>query len=665
MCGIVGIAPRDGTPVSRAILAEMVARIRHRGPDGEGLFVDDQVGLGHARLSIIDPRGGHQPMANSDGSVRVVFNGEIFNYRELRQGLIQRGHRFVTASDTEVIVHLYEEHGDRFMDHLNGQFAIAIWDCKRRALLLVRDRVGIRPLYYVDTPRALIFASEAKALFADPRVAAEIDLSSLAEVFTFWAPLDGRSIFAGVRSVPPGHVLKVEGGHRCLRRYWDWSFPEVGDYDPRPLPELVDGFRELFEDSVRLQLQADVPVAAYLSGGLDSSYVAATASRLHASELRTFSLRFTDAEFDEGPYQTAARAVTGDAHTEVLCHASSIAENFPKAIWHAEVPVLRTAPVPMMLLAEQVRAHGSRVVLTGEGADEILCGYDLFKEGRIRRFCARQPQSEARAALFGRLYPYLRHSPVAAPAYARRFFSQGAQYQDAPYFAHIPRWQTTRKICQYLSEDALAEIARRPLYADLEAQLPQSIRGWASLNQDQYVEAHTLLSGYLLSAQGDRMAAAHGIESRVPFLDHRLIEYCNRLPPRYKLMGLNEKFLLKQAAAGVVPDRVRLRPKQPYRAPDSASFFSNGEAVDYVQYLLSEDRLRAVGYLNAAAVGKLVEKCRRGRAIGFGDNMAFVGLLSLMLLDEQFVRGRMVPGSQEFGATTIDRSERELIYAAS
>ncbi|HET9122590.1 MAG TPA: asparagine synthase C-terminal domain-containing protein, partial [Acidiferrobacteraceae bacterium] len=414
-----------------------------------------------------------------------------------------------------------------------------------------------------------------------------------------------------------------------------------------------------------LQLQADVPVAAYLSGGLDSSYVAATASRLHGADLRTFSLRFTDAEFDEGEYQSAARAATGPNHTEVLCQAATIAQEFPKAIWHAEVPILRTAPVPMMLLAEQVRASGSRVVLTGEGADEILCGYDLFKEGRIRRFCARAPESQARAALFGRLYPYLKHSPVAAPAYARHFFNQGAEYRDAPYFAHIPRWQTTRRMTQYLSEDARAEIARHPLYADLEARLPLGIRRWATLNQDQYVEAHTLLSGYLLSAQGDRMAAAHGIESRVPFLDHRLIEYCNRLPPRYKLMGLNEKYLLKQAAAGVVPDRVRLRPKQPYRAPDSASFFRNEEAVDYVQYLLSEDRLRSVGYLNAAAVGKLLEKCRQGRAIGFGDNMAFVGVLSLMLLEEQFVQGRMVPADSDRAVQRIYRNDRELAYAAS
>lgn len=638
MCGLAGIAGINGAAPDVSVLGAMTSQLGHRGPDGNGRYEDGQVALVHTRLSIIDPAMGHQPLSNEDDSVWVVFNGEIFNYVELRATLMARGHQFRTQSDTEVLVHLYEERGERFVEELNGQFAIALWDRRRRVLLLARDRVGIRPLFYTTTSSFLIFGSEIKALFAHPAVQPRISTQGLGQAFTYWSALAPRTVFEGISSLPPGHVLKLQGGEISVRRYWDWQFPEDRCYDERPLKQLAADFHDLFTDSVRLQLRSDVPVGAYLSGGLDSSLVAATAAGLGDAQLRTFSLRFEDSEFDEGPYQQAVRDALGVDHTEVRCRAQDIARAFPQAVWHTETPILRTAPVPLMLLSERVRESGCKVVLTGEGADEVLCGYDLFKEGRIRRFCARRPDSLMRPALFGRLYPYLKNSPVAAPAYARRFFTQGIEYADTPYFGHLPRWQTTRRALQYLHQDLLTELNHEPMFADLSGLLPDGIGSWSSLNQDQYVEAHTLLSGYLLSSQGDRMALAHGVESRVPFLDHRLIEFCNRLPPRYKLMGLDEKHILKVAARGRVPEMVRRRPKQPYRAPDSACFFEDGKPIDYVADLFSEARLRAAGYFNPKAVLKLFEKCRNHRAIGFGDNMAFVGILSLMLVDEQFVR---------------------------
>src|SRR6185437_2346144 len=293
-----------------------------------------------------------------------------------------------------------------------------------------------------------------------------------------------------------------------------------------------------------------------------------------------------------------------------------------------------------MLLSGSVREHGIKVVLTGEGADEVFAGYDLFKEAQIRRFWARNPQSKWRAGLLDRLYPYLRHSPAAARAMSRRFYDQGLDQAGRATFAHTPRWATTQRNWQFFSAAARTELGEADASSRLLARLPAEVSRYIPLGRDQYVEAHTLLTGYLLSSQGDRMATANSVEGRFPFLDHRVIEFANRLPPTLKLRGLTEKFILRRAVRGLLPEDVAKRTKQPYRAPDSQSFFINGKATDYVDDLLSGDRLRRAGYFDPLAVGKLIEKCRTGRAIGFSDNMAFVGILSTMLVDELFIRTR-------------------------
>lgn len=649
MCGLAGILNRgDGAQPQRAELAAMIANLQHRGPDGFGFFNDGAIGLAHARLSIIDLAGGDQPVFNEDKTVCTVFNGEIFNYIELRRDLVARGHRFYTQSDTEVIVHLYEEYGREFVQHLNGQFAIALWDKRTRRLVLARDRAGIRPLFYTEAHGRLAFASEVKALFALPGIERRLDAQGLGQLFTYWTPLAPTTVFANVHALPPGHTLVVDDNGLRIVRYWDWQFPARGAVDTRSQAECLDGLRERLIESVRLQVRADVPVGAYLSGGLDSSLIVALLKRYTDVPVRTFSLRFRDAEFDEGPYQQRMVAHVGTEHSEVVCDAEAICTAFPRAIWHTESPVLRTAAAPLMLLSAQVRAAGYKVVLTGEGADEVMAGYDIYKEGRIRRFWARNPHSKMRPALFARLYPYLANSPVAAPAYAQRFFGQGLDGAHLPYFAHLPRWQTTRRVWQFLSRDMQAELAGFDAGRHLSALLPPAIDRWAALSRDQYVEAHTLLSGYLLSSQGDRMAMANSVEGRFPFLDHHVIEYCNALPPRYKLMGLNEKYLLKQLARELLPAEVLARSKQPYRAPDIASFFRAGEPADYIAELMSDARVRASGYFDPTAVARLLQKCRGGRAIGFADNMAFVGVVSTLLLDDMFIRqapGRRAPDS--------------------
>lgn len=616
----------------------MIGMLHHRGPDGNGFYADDDVGLAHARLSIIDLEGGWQPIHNEDKTVWVVFNGEIFNYIELRQSLEQEGHRFYTHSDTEVIVHLYEQHGDDFVLQLNGQFAIALWDKKKKRLILARDRTGIRPVFYTVARGRLLFASEAKALFALPEVPRRLNRRGLGEIFTYWSPLAPATVFEGIEALPPGHLMTVEDGHIRVRCYWDWSFPEAPPADSRSSASYAEELRELLIDAVRLQLRADVPVGAYLSGGLDSSIVTTIIKNFSNTPLRTFSVTFEDAEFDESRYQRNLVEYLGTNHTAVHCTATDIGAAFPRAIWHTETPIVRTAPTPLMLLSARVRAEGYKVVLTGEGADEVFGGYDIFKEAKIRRFWARAPQSKIRPRILERLYPYLKHSPASGRAFTQKFFSEGLEHKDKPFFAHIPRWTTTRRIWQFFSPELREALSSFDPYAAIERTLPSGIEHWLPLGRDQYVEAHTLMSGYLLCSQGDRVAMANSVEGRFPFLDHRLIEFANQLPPRYKLMGLTEKYLLKQSMKELLPESIRTRTKQPYRAPDSQSFFRNGVPLGYVAELLSESRLREAGYFDPKAVAKLVEKCRAGRAIGFGDNMAFVGILSAMLVDDMFIR---------------------------
>jgi asparagine synthase (glutamine-hydrolysing) len=615
----------------------MIERLHHRGPDGFGFYEDGQVGLAHARLSIIDLEGGGQPIHNEDRSVWVVFNGEIFNYLELRAELEACGHSFYTHSDTEVIVHLYEQHGLEFVQHLNGQFAIALWDKRRLRLILARDRTGIRPVFYTLQRGRMVFASEIKALFGDCGVPRRLNRVALAQVFTFWSAQAPATVFDGVLSLPAGHLLVLEGGRIDIRKYWDWEFSESG-IGARPVAEEAEALRALLVDAVRLQLRADVPVGAYLSGGLDSSIVTTLIKHFTDTPLRTFSLTFEDNEFDESDFQQELVRYLGTNHTAVHCRRTDIGAAFPRAVWHAETPIVRTAPTPLMLLSERVRAEGYKVVLTGEGSDEVFAGYDLFKEAKVRRFWARSPRSEWRPRLLERLYPYLKHSPVAGRAFTQGFFRQGFDALQSPWFAHMPRWNTTQRLWQFFTPEVRAEVAAVDPFAEVASRLPAAISRWAPLSRDQYVEAHTLLSGYLLSSQGDRMAMANSVEGRFPFLDHRVIEFANRLPPHYKLRALEEKYVLKQAVRGLLPERIRKRIKQPYRAPDSQSFFVGGRPLEYVEALFSEGRVRESGLFDSLAVRKLYEKCRTGRAIGFADNMAFVGILSVLLVEEMFVR---------------------------
>jgi len=638
MCGIAGffaLQPRPLPP--RAVLERMVEAVRHRGPDDAGVYLDRRAGLGHRRLSIIDLAGGKQPLSTADGKLWVTFNGEIFNYVELTAELAARGRQFRTRSDTETILHAYAEHGPACVEKFNGDFAYAIWDKARERVVMARDRMGVRPLYYAVQNGVLVFASEVKSLFLYPGLRAELDPLGLDQCFTFWAPRAPRTAFKGIYELPPGHQLIAENGKVTVQPYWKLTFPvraECAQWDEAEAREQVEA---LLADATRIRMRADVPVGAYLSGGFDSSATTLLAKR-HNGALRTFSLEFESPELDESSYQRTLVDALKTDHSALRCKGADIAASFEQVIRHTERPVLRSAPAALYLLSREVRDHGFKVVLTGEGADEVFGGYDIFKEAAVRRFWARRPDSKWRPLLLRRLYPYLGALQSQPAKYLEAFFRQGLEAGDDPLFSHLPRFALTRRIRQFYSTDLATTINGYDPLEELRSSLPADFNSWHPLSRAQYLETGYLLPGYILSSQGDRVAMAHGVEGRFPFLDHRVVELGAALPPAMKVKGLREKHVLREALGRHLPSSIVARPKQPYRAPDSESFVHAG-APEYVAALLAPEAIARAGYFQPAAVRRLVQKCRSplGR-VSAGDNMAFLGILSTQILHSCYVR---------------------------
>jgi len=607
----------------------MLDAIRHRGPDDWGVFVDDQIGIGSARLSIIDVEGGHQPISNEDDTIWVVFNGEIYNYLELRSELIAKGHVFRTHSDTEVLIHLYEEEEDWLL-RLNGQYAIALWDQRQHKLILARDRLGVRPIYYTIQDSFLLFGSEAKALFAHPGIKAEIDPISLAQVFTFWTTLSPRSGFRNILSIPPGHYAVIKDGNVSVRAHWRLDMGSRLD-TPKSLDEAAEHLRWLLDDAIRLRLRSDVPVGTYLSGGLDSSTITVLASKHTETRLKTFSIAFSEQAFDESRYQTCINEYLQVDNDAVRCTFRDIGDAFPDAVRYCEMPLMRTAPIPMFLLSKLVHDHGFKVVLTGEGADELLGGYDIFKEMKIRRFWARQPASKLRPLLLQRLYPYMRTMQEGGDAYLKMFFAQNLSETMEPFYSHQLRWQNTARCWRFFSPAFREEIKGYDPLDELASALPAEFKKWDTFAQAQYLEITIFLSEYLLSSQGDRMGMAHSVEGRYPFLDPRVVDYSIALPAHYKMYGLHEKAVLKRAMRGLLPPETLNRYKHPYRAPIRSVFFGD-DSPEYVCECLSPRKLEETGYFEPAVVETLTTKCQRSVHVSETEEMALAGILSTQLL---------------------------------
>ncbi len=610
MCGIAGYKNLDGRPIDQSLLTRMVAGVSHRGPDGQGFFLDEKagVGLAHARLGIIDLQTGQQPIGNEDGTVVVVANGEIFNYIELRRDLAAQGHIFKTQSDIETIVHLYEEYGEDLVHQLNGQFAFALWDGRRRRLMLVRDRPGILPLFYCQTPSRLAFGSEIKSLLPALDSVPAMNPDALAEILTYWAPVSPGTAFKGIFEVEPGQMLCLDSAADApvrKRKYWNWMLASSSECrsasDSTGKLRLAEELYGLLDDSVRIRLRADVPVGVYISGGLDSSVLAALVRKRQES-VTAFCVGFEDKELDEGPYQDeVAKSLSIDA-SRVVCKAKDIRERFLQCVEACEVPITRAAPVPMFLLSERVSKSGCRVVLTGEGADEVLGGYGLFQEAKIRAFCARFPDSSMRSALFKRLYPDLNVTRGQSVRTLKSFFASGDSV-ESPYFSHFNRWKTGAWACGFLT----ARFRTAPSYTSVASVRPAELAQIPLLSRAQLLEVKTFMAPYLLSSQGDRMLMAHAVEGRFPYLDHRVIEFANALDPRLKMRGLISKYLLRTVGARLVPPAVLNRPKHAYRAPDAEAFCAVPRP-DYVHELLSDRTIEEYGYFDSKRVAQLDRK---------------------------------------------------------
>ncbi|GFH39415.1 asparagine synthase (glutamine-hydrolyzing) [Streptomyces pacificus] len=612
MCGIAGaMGLRNGVEVDSRALARMTATLLHRGPDSGGVFAEDGVGLGFRRLSINDLGGGAQPMSSEDGAVVVVCNGEIFNHRRLRAELVGRGHRFRTDCDVEVLVHLYEEEGTELLHRLNGQFAFAILDRPRRRLFLARDHVGVLPLHYATTADHFVFGSEAKAVLEHPGVDRAVDLTGLDQVLTFPGLVSPRTMFQGVSSLRAGHYLLVEDGAVREVPYWDLDYPSAGELAPRPDAYYAERLRELLTGAVRRRLDADVPVGFYLSGGLDSSLIAGLVGEL-APPADSFSVTFPDAEIDESGYQRLMAQKAGSRHHEVRFTTADIAEDLHRMVLHAETPVKETYNTCSLALARRVRESGTTVILTGEGADELFGGYVGYRFDRLGRGAGSSGDDLADA-----LEDDVR----------RRLWGDAGLFYERRYHA----WREA-KLGIYSA--GVREAFRDVDCLRLPPVDPARLAGRDPLDQRSYLDFRLRLSDHLLSDHGDRMAMAHSVEARYPFLDREVVEFATEVPARLKVHPLGEKYVVRQAAQGLVPPEIIDREKFGFRAPGSPALLRAG--VEWVGDMLSPARIRRQGYFDPAAVERL-----RARYTGdgfevhphYGDDLLLTVLTFGILLD--------------------------------
>lgn len=591
MCGFAGYIDLWNKRQPREdILHRMADTIVHRGPDSAGYFTDEYAGLGFRRLSIVDLEGGNQPILNEDGSIVLVCNGEIYNHRELRTVLEHKGHRFRTNSDVEVLLHLYEEEGSDLVSRINGQFAFVIYDKKERVLFLARDHFGISPLYYTTVDGFFIFASEAKALLEHPVVGREIDLTGLDQILSFPGLISPRTIFKGIESLKSGHCVTVKAGSVRVTEYWDLNYPRIGDisYD-KPESYYVDHLSGLFEQAVRYRLQADVPVGFYLSGGLDSSMVAAMIKKVSPDITRhSFSIGFTDNEICESKYQRMMAEHVGSEHHEITFDWAEIAGRFTEMIYHCESPVKESFNTCSMALSESARNANIKVVLAGEGADELFAGYMGY---RFDQFGLRDSapcdldtilEEEIRERLWGDRDIFYEVDQYPLRDIKRALYSPGVS-------SHFDRFESIN--FDLVNKDR--------------------IEGRHFLHQRSYLDCKLRLSDHLLSEHGDRMALANSVEGRYPFLDIDLVEFSTLIPPDLKLNGFTEKYILKKAAAGLVPEEIIHREKFGFRAPGTPYLLQQN--IEWIRDVLSYDRIKRQGYFDPDVVEGLKTKYSQPR----------------------------------------------------
>jgi len=608
MCGIVASVSKDGRVSADSMLAA-TRRLRHRGPDAQHVWVspDRCVGLGHARLSIIDLRTGDQPIASEDGRLRIIANGEFYDFERIRQELSEQGHRFRTGSDSEIALHLFEEQGARAVHSLRGEFAFAIWDARDALLFAARDRFGIKPLYYAVHDGAFYLASEIKAL-QELGVPLQWDREALYDThFVSHAP--DRTLCAGVYQVPPAHYLITDGEHVRVVPYWDWNYPVAADTklvgDPR---EWVERIQTAFEEAVRLRLRADVPVACYLSGGIDSCAVLGFASKLSPRPLRAYTLSFDHADYDEARLAEEQAALAGAEFHRIDLRSEDMADHFSDAIYHAERPFANAHAVAKYLLSRAVRDSGVKVVMTGEGSDEIFAGYPHFRRDALL-YNPETYEPAQREQLLAQLSATNRVSagmlmPVGSTT------SLDAVRRILGFVpTNLEVWaQIGAGLLHVVDDEFLQPFAERDTFRvmlhclDVERQLS----GRDPINQSLYVWAKTMLPNYILSNLGDRMEMAHSVEGRLPFLDHHLVEEAARLPVTMKINGLTEKYVLREAARPVLTPAVYARQKHPFLSPPS-TLQLDGKLHTFLQDTLRSSALDGPGIYNRGKIISLLD----------------------------------------------------------
>ena len=619
MCGIAGIAG----PGDLSVIGAMTDALAHRGPNDRGCYVASGIALGARRLSIIDVAGGHQPMANEDGSLRVVFNGELYNYPALRQSLVAKGHQLQTRCDTEALVHLYEEYGDAAPHALRGMFAYAVWDARRRRLVIVRDRLGIKPLYYTQVGDTLLFASEAKALLVHPLVVPELDETAL-ELYLALQYVPGpRSMFKGIQKLPAGHLLAFEDGRATVRRYWDVVFGE-GSRRVRP-EDAADEFKDRFREAVRTHLMSDVPIGVLLSGGIDSSSVVATMREGSTDAIRTFTAGFgIPGVYDELNHARVVAERFDTEHHEIMVQADAV-ELLPKLVWHFDEPVADAAALPTFLLCKFAQ-QTVPVVLTGEGSDELLAGYPRYQWFLVSKRLQRWLPSSVRQQL---LVPLSRMLPLPQ-RYERaldHLLSDGSDAERHLNWIGNMRTSVRESLISPILRAASKEDARdivAPFFQDRHYQGERILHALLSLDM------HTWLVDNVLT-KVDKMSMAASVEARVPFLDHALVEWTAALPAHIKVEGRTGKRLLRDAMRSVLPRQTHERRKQGFIVPTDE--WMRGSLRDFVGDVLLGRQMRERGWFNASLIERLVEAQWAGESNG----QALWSLLCLELWARTFL----------------------------
>jgi asparagine synthase (glutamine-hydrolysing) len=650
MCGIAGIMPltRDA-PFPSGALQHMAAAMVHRGPDDEALVELPDIGLASRRLSIVGLADGRQPMCNEDRSIWVAFNGELFDFRETRQHLVTRGHQLRTHCDTEIIAHLYEDHGEDFLEHLRGQFALALWDQRRRLLLLARDRIGVCPLFWtrqrISGGEYLLFASEIKALLASGMVRAAPDRRGLNHVFTFLALPGPLTCFKNIEALVPGRYLKVQpgGAGRCAnvenRMFWELDFPDHGDEERgRGVEQLADQFQSVMLKAVERRLRADVPVVSYLSGGVDSSLTAALAADIRSSPIPTFTIAIRERGLDESAPAVALARWLKSPSTVVACGVEHVLDNYPELIRAAEAPVTDTSCAALLMLAREVHAQGYKVALTGEGADEWLAGYSWFKIHRVLNLLHMlpgRPLSEEAHRTFFRM-----HGLPRFPRELIRRYDEALQGDNA--WLELYGLIGSARLLFFSGE--MRELALREVpFEDLQLNR-QRMRRWHPFNRSIYLGGRIMLPGHLLASKGDRVAMNSSVETRYPFLDEDVVDFTARLDPRWKMRGLRDKYLLRCLARRWLPQKVAWRRKAMFMAPFDGFDRQGLRRPAWIDQLLSPEMLNRSGYFDSTAVTfwrKASRRYRRGSYGRMAIEIGLVGVVATQLWHHTYIDGML------------------------